>query len=650
MRLLGKEIDSASLSRIEEEHISKIEYFKEVDAKSSLEIETKTGIKNYIRLDTTDDVIAFGLYLKMKLGYSDELMGKSIARLLRSYREFPLRYFVPNKIQESVINEIERGYLNGQKIYQVIVTGANGMGKTALETALICILSTWNITEERYHNEWFNKNFVRNWRYKRNFWLFSTPSSLKENILNYLLGYLGPLKGGIIKYHVSKDGNQPKMLTIYDKNERINAITSFKSYEQDADSRESGNVGFIPLDEPADAYTYSQCLTRLRMGGLLLYCATPLCTEPYIKELVESKKRGIYSKQFVLFDAITRAMTPTEYAEVRDKFESCNLNIDNYYNAESVKSNRGHFDTENAVSQILLFTESDLRTRVLGEFGAMLTTIFPEINPHIHFLDKNNEKNIDIRYNVLEDIIIQGIDPAGGRLSAVTYTVIKPDGRAIVIKEFPEFRGRYLWELRRESVSLEDELKQWMIFEKEELGLGSSKIVYRVVDGRYGFQLNSGANNWYHDVVSLSKKIGWSMDFIPSARKIDLGANTGEIMFGHDLIRRRIINILPDGYPAFIIDNDCHNTKKAILEYRYIYSENTQNKKAVGSGKIVETYKDLLDCIRYTICLLETHPSIVTKSRKFDIKYGKYIERKKEYKPALTVKRDAFSSFRGNRW
>ncbi|MBT4360908.1 MAG: hypothetical protein HOD11_08050, partial [Candidatus Marinimicrobia bacterium] len=190
-----------------------------------------------------------------------------------------------------------------------------------------------------------------------------------------------------------------------------------------------------------------------------------------------------------------------------------------------------------------------------------------------------------------------------GRYSASIWMAINPDGRRIIFDEYPRSKKSPFWKMHGKRTTSE-EVRDWIAMENLHPFIQpKGRNVGRVLDKRFGWQTR-GDTNFATLYAKAGKKADYPFNFKESYSIS--GAET-EIQYGHRMVREAFRDMPvpndPNIEPGLIIWNTCYHTWNGLSHYiRKMEVTKAAADKAVGTGIIVEKYKDFPDVIRYGVC------------------------------------------------
>jgi len=464
-----------------------------------------------------------------------------------SYESYPLQFYCPNGKQEEFINTVAHCNENVDTPV-VLVTFGNGTGKT---TASIHILMNIIYGPQ---NGWFDYPLFKSYPYPKEVWYCSTADALKTKVVPEIekLAYANT-------YAASK-GGKPYTSEFQFEN---GWYLHLKTFDQDPKTFESADVGLVILDEPAPEHIWKAIKSRRRMGCIVLLPMTPLFCDPYIIDEVaggvDEGKKGYFHLEAEVYDACMK------------------------------RGVRGHLKAGIIDSMVADYDQDELEARAKGKFMYFARSIYGNsISREKHFVNPEDYP-IDDRASILHVV-----DPHDGRYSASIWMAINPDGRRIIFDEYPNDKSRSFWDMQG-KVTTSEEVRSWA---QKESNYPVARNIRRILDRRFGWQTR-GDTNFASLYSRAGFRVGKKFNFIES---YSISGQESEIQYGHRMVREAFRD-MADQKPGLVIWNTCFHTWNGLSHYiRKMEVSKSASEKAVGTGKIVEKYKDFPDVVRYGVC------------------------------------------------
>jgi len=535
-----------------------------------------------------------------------EIIGKKAAGIkakadelafLSAVGAFPDIYFCPNGAQERVINAIDEA-VKHTKVPTIMCTYANGVGKSLL-AAHIC-----DNFVKGPQNGWFDLPVFKQFAFPKKIWYCSKPDIIIRKFIPAIMELLDPLQlKKIVKTTVTEDFTGPideikddilytalKEGRQYISEIKLNNgwVIGMKSYNQDPQSYEGDDLGFICNDEPSPENIRSAQKSRRRMGCITLNIFTPLYCPPAVidemnekdEEREQAEKKGEDYRQ-------------THWHLTADVYEACKK-----------RGVRGHLDPEIIDDMVNQYSFEEKEARVYGKPMFFSGRVFQDFDPRIHVRDP---EEFPIKPDYL---FIQSKDPHDRRLHADGWLAFTPEGRFIVFDELPALKKPHFWEMKMQT-TIKTNAKQIKFVEmKWKQRLQRLLNPRRVMDYHFGKQTRGGEGKNF--IMKFSEE---GLTYSESYKA------TEEIIFGNNRIRE-LLQIFPDGEPGLIIHRNCYHSWQGMMHCIYAPESNKDvETKASGSNKILDRYKDFVDMIRYGVCAIMTFPD-KNKDKKYMTKRG----------------------------
>ncbi len=318
----------------------------------------------------------------------EELEKKLKRELSRRILFSPYKRYVPTGIGEEFIKTIGE-----DKHFIVSFIAANGVGKTMLGANILANL-IWN----KEKNEWFNYPLFNHWKYIKKIRIVSEPSSVVGTIIPTLKAVFP--KG---RYTTNKRGKNYESFWTTDTGWEIDIMT----YDQDPKEFESISVGLVWLDEPPTYKIYTACISRLRLGGIMMMTLTPLMNAGWIYDKVICNTGG-------------------------EKGQRTYIQAD-VWSASKTKGVRGFLEDRDIERMIEEYPEDEKEARISGRFQHLTGLVYKQWNRNIHCIDPFDVADKDY-------IVINMLDPHPRTPDAVSWIAIDKYGQKFYIDEL-KFKG-----------------------------------------------------------------------------------------------------------------------------------------------------------------------------------------------------------------
>ena len=398
-------------------------------------------------------------------------------RVVEDYVMNRCKYFVPNGKIETFIRSV--GCEFKRRVF--LLSSANAVGKTS---GVVNVLANifWNTG-----NEFFDYERYRQWPYPKNIWYASEHTTLKETVRPEIEKWFP--RG---RYKMQTSSGYPLRLET-----DTGFVVDFKRYDQKAEKWESATLGCVVMDEPPRTEgQYDACLSRLRLGGIVLMPMTPLMKAAFVKD---------------------RIMENNPYAFVM-KADMDDNSID--------KGIRGILTRENIDFMASTMSEEEKQARLHGELMVYAGLVIKNFNRNIHVIGVDDIERLWLphihgRFEDWPKVMV--IDPHDRRPDAIKWAALTPDNCWITYDEMPDTN---FYDIKSRSDTVKDvwlnvRLKEQGITTKEWKALHRSgrplSMYRRIMDKRKGAQNVSDAGMTLLDLyVMRAKEIGFPVTVNPS--------------------------------------------------------------------------------------------------------------------------------------
>lgn len=288
----------------------------------------------------------------------------------------------------------------------VMLTGANGIGKTAAVANIVA-----NLCYPQEDSEYFNQKLFQHFPYpNKKIRIVSNHNTLKETLIPTLKEWLP--QG---RYSVKQEGRNYDYHWVTDTGWEIFILT----YDMPLGAFESANVGVVLFDEPPSKAIYKANVARLRRGGVIGILATML------------KGSGWMYDHFVVNP---KANVAYVQAGVEDACLEHGV--------------RGFLDHNQIVKMISQYDPEDRLPRILGGFADRTGLVFKEFDPKVHVIKP-------FTINRRDYVVYQSLDPHPRNPDAVVWIAIDRMGNHFVIDEL---YGKFKTEELAYRIKQKDEL------------------------------------------------------------------------------------------------------------------------------------------------------------------------------------------------
>lgn len=485
---------------------------------------------------------------------------KEAAEFAKLVASDPLRYWVPNLVQERIIKELIE-VEQESRVPTLLITSGNGTGKTSAVVNIVC-----NLVYQP-QSGWFDYDLFKNYPNPTHITLVTTPKNINENYFSTSSGapsfnnFLWNRKD--IEY--SKGGkNHIDSVKFSNTGWSLSVIT----YNQAKSELESFTTGLFIFDEPPPLHFWEAIPARTRKGALVLMPMTPLECEPFIQDqIIDKADAGIPGYRHI----------KTSTLEVLDD------------------KPRGHYNKKVFEAQAEKYSKDEYESRVKGNLMYFKERIIDTLDESIH---RVNPEEYPLKQNYM---YFHVFDPGDGKPNMELWGAVTPEGRKIIFYEAPVDQEQDFWEMRG-GTTVKNHIIQTLFIEKQlEHKYGFRMNFTRIVDYHFAQQTRGGLKtNLYEDYYRESTKIDVSFPLIESYNTT--GGAESELIFGHKRIRTDL-QYLPDGKPGLVIYNNCFHVWRGLTHYvRKRAKTEAEMMLPPTSRRIIQKYKDAADVVRYFVC------------------------------------------------
>lgn len=464
-----------------------------------------------------------------------------------------LAWFTPNGAQESFVNNIAAG-----DVVIGIFSAANGVGKTALEIAML-----GNILFPETVNPWFDKEFYKNFPFPHRGRIASSSKNVEE---------IGAIQTEIKRWWpVGKYTSRRAGKKYESEYATGDWVVDIMTYEQDPEQFESATLGIMIFDEPPPMKILWASIARMRKGGIILIFMTPLDTGGEILEDLEEKGS-------VEYEGETIGKVYIQHAEIE---ENC-----------SQHGIRGQLEHKDILRLLHFYDPDDIEARAKGKPVHMVGRIYPDF-------DKGDPYIVDDFTIPEEWYRINILDPHDAIPYALSWAALDPTGQIWIYDEFPV---EDLEKIYSTSLSIPDYCR--IIREKE----GRDTVRLRLIDPFFGNKRYSNTG------MTVKQEMGeFAIDY-------DDGDTSG-IDLGHKKVReflkyQKAYPVSGANHPKLHIFKSCRNHWRSMLRYKRKLTRSGEVKDKIV---IEETYKHFCDNIRH-LCMYPHLKTLVSKTRDGDIR------------------------------
>jgi phage terminase large subunit-like protein len=461
------------------------------------------------------------LYQTLSRFSNDELLVMAKAELERRRSEERFAFFEPNGPQEKFLQLIGPG-----RLLVGILSAANGIGKTTLVTNILANL--FYGPQSRY----FDHPIFRNWPYPKRARFITDPKLVEE---------IGPFHSEVTnwwprnRFKATKQGH-----TFYSQYKANGWVLDIMTYEQNRKEFEGGNLGLIIFDEPPPRDIWHACVTRLRMGGMILCFMTPLTEAAWFFD-----------------EVVPRHQDSVVYAAMEENCKQHGI--------------RGQLEHDR-IQQIIGEMDADeVEARAYGKAMYLKGLIYKTFEHRVHVLREPVKPQAGAT-------VWQAVDPATSKPFAAVWGMPDADGTLYIVDEYPK----------------EDFLKAGDNgFAKEDY-----KRVFKEIE--YGWKVDGNRimDRHFADVRAAANKKTLREEFGDIGLDYQASYACEEEVETGILKVREYLNYNPNkvidalNRPKIYINPHCTNTIRSFQRW-------ARNPKTSDPND--DRFKDHMDCVRYLV-------------------------------------------------
>lgn len=405
-----------------------------------------------------------------------------------------------------------------------ILSTSNGLGKTALVANLLANV-IWGPQSKA-----FDYPIFKDWKFPKRVRYITNPK---------LTEAIGPFHSEVARWWPKGQWRAEKAGKGYFSQYHANGwIIDVMSYDQDVQQFEGGTLGLIICDEPPVESIYNACISRLRLGGLLLVVMTPLTHAAwFFNKVVPEHQNSII------------------YGRMEDACKEHGVN--------------GHLEHSFIEKMINEMPVEEREARVEGKAMHLRGLIFQTFDTKVH---------------VLKEPVVcpphlscyQIVDPHDDKPFAVTYAFPDAVGDLYIHDEWP---NEDFYKMHNCQLTVDDYVK---IFKDKEQRWHMYK---RIMDRRFGEVSHAGNRRTLREEF-LSKGFNYDQSY-SAQEEMETGILRVRKYLAYD-VSKPISSL---NHPKIYINPKCVNTIKSLS----LWSRDPNN------GKVQEAYKDFCDNLRYLV-------------------------------------------------
>ena len=488
---------------------------------------------------------------------------------LKGVKANPLMFYCPNGANEKLI-KLFAGCTENTDVPVINCTYANGVGKT---------FSIFNIVGNiilKPQNAWFDYPVFWNWKYNKEIWYCSEPENLIDNMP--ILVEMLKIQSENIKYEEVEDVTSEKLGKTYISEIVKNdfKIRAF-SYGQEPKKIEGKQPGMIINDEPAPEPFYKSEKSRRRMGCIIINIMTPLEVEPYVIDEYEKSHKDGRNTHFHLTASL---------------YEAC-----------QERGIRGHLDPKIIDDMVEDYDEDEREARVYGKFMYFSSHIYPNFSVATHLVDLTENGFIvgGKEYEIPKGSILKmANDPKDGRPDAVVWGWVFPNGRKLIVGEYPFDKKRHYWEMKN-PVPISKMVKEWW----EEETYQGWNVSRRIMDRVFGWQTRDETFlnlHYINEGKKLAAEVGDPKINFTFVKSYEMKGEQRSLHYRHKVVQEHL-EIQPDGLPNLLFARNCYHAVEGMKHYiRKKSTDKRSRDMATADAKVIDKYKDFPDAVAFLVC------------------------------------------------
>ncbi len=295
----------------------------------------------------------------------------------------PHKYYVPNGALAEFIKMV-----GDNQTFIVLLSAANGVGKTAGGCATVAHILYGNSGNEYFDYPLFNK-----FPYPKRGRIISDPTTVSTTLIPELKKWM---PAG--RYKTEKKGKNFEAFWRTDSGFDFDIM----SYEQDVKEFESTTLGWAWFDEPPPLSIFKATVARMRRGGIIFITATPLMGSAWMYDhIVNHRGDNDGQRDFIMASIETNCIQHGE---------------------------RGILEHSHIQRIINEYDEEDKQARIHGKFHHLVGMIFKNFNPKIHVIKP-------FTLNPRNFVTLEALDPHPRNPDAVLWLATDRHGTKFVVDE-----------------------------------------------------------------------------------------------------------------------------------------------------------------------------------------------------------------------
>ena len=409
----------------------------------------------------------------------------------------------------------------------------NGVGKTVGAVNIIGNLIYGP------QSKWFDTPRYRDFYRPSNGRIVSTIKNLEANIIPCIKEWF-PKNS----YTASKGGKTFLSKFDFPNGSGFDIMT----YDTEPEQFAGPTLQWTWFDEPPPQRIFSECMGRLRRGGLLIITMTPLYAGGWIFDRINDPFMSKAEPWYLVS------------AEIEDNCKD-----------HGVRGVLEHKDIERIIAE---YPDDEKEARISGKPIHLTGRVYPDFNPDIHIVP-NRPANLS--YYVV-------CDPHDRKPFAIGWYGIDPTGDIYILDEYPT---ESYHAIKSSRLIVEDYAK---IIKDKNKELGIDSAIY-IIDARYGNRKSVQTGDTIRDEFDRFG-IYFINSYTDDNASVTAGHNKVKEYLSYDH-KRPVDNV---NKPKMYCLEHCKNHIYGFLHYTY--GDYRDPDKGLQE-KPEEKYKDFMDCVRY---------------------------------------------------
>lgn len=452
---------------------------------------------------------------------NDELLNLVQTDLERRREQERFAFFEPNGPQTKFIELMGPG-----RIMVGILSAANGIGKTTLVA---------NILGNLFYgpqSKYFDQPVFRNWPFPKRARYITDPKLVEE---------IGPFHTEMSKwlpagrYAANKAGK-----TFFSQYKANGWVADVMTYDQDVQQFEGGTLGLIIFDEPPRRSIWNACVSRLRMGGMILVFMTPLTEAAWFFD-----------------EVVPRHQDAVVYAAMEENCKQHGI--------------RGQLEHDRIEAMIREMDKDEVEARAYGKAMYLKGLIYKTFEHRIHVLREPIRPPAGAT-------VWQSVDPATSKPFAAVWGMPDSDGTLYIVDEYPK---EDFLKANDNGFDIQDYKRVF-----KEMETGWKVDGHRIMD-RHFADVRAAANK-----KTLREEFGEiGLDYEASyaaEEEVETGILKVREYLNYDTTKA--ISAL--NRPKIYINPDCTNTIRSFQRW----ARDPKSQKPND-----DRFKDHMDCVRYMV-------------------------------------------------